>query len=142
MDTQIRTTFKNYLIAGVGFGVGLVAVVLAAMYVIDWLKGAKQFSEKAGVVVKEHRLVRTPNNASVIGQVSNTGDRAWRYVKLTAEFQNASGLLVEKCGETIDGVLRPGQTRNFKLDCYGRKDQPMPSFDKYSIAITDALTAE
>ena len=93
-------------------------------------------------MVKEHRLARTPNNASVIGQVSNTGDRPWRYVKLTAEFQNSAGALVEKCGETIDGVLRPGQSRNFKLDCYGRKDQPIPEFEKYSISVTDALPAE
>jgi len=126
----------------VGFGIGLVAVVLVADYARDWFKGGKQFSDKAGVIVKEHRLARTPNNASVIGQVTNTGGNAWRYIKITAEFQNAAGAMVEKCGETIDGVLRPGQTRSFKIDCYGQKDRPMPEFEKYSVAVTDGLAAD
>jgi hypothetical protein len=50
--------------------------------------------------------------------------------------------MVEKCGEMIDGVLRPGQTRNFKVDCYGQKDRPMPEFEKYSVVVTDAHAAD
>src|SRR5262245_33129729 len=136
-----RFGFRAGLITGIGFGVGLIAVILVYDQISDYRKKNVVFSEKANVVVKEHRLQREPFNASVIGVVENRGQDSWRYVRVRAELQDANGSFVEACTETLDGVLRSGQAQNFKVTCNGRKDRPLAEFTKYVVVVSDGLVA-
>ena len=120
---------------------GLIAVILVYDWVSDYRKKNVVFSEKANVVIKEHRLQREPFNASVLGVVENKGRDSWRYVHVRVELQDSNGKFVETCTDTQDGVLRPGQAQNFKVTCNGRKDRPLVEFSKYAVAVSDALPA-
>jgi hypothetical protein len=136
-----RFGFRAGLVTGIGFGVGLIAVILVYDWISDYRKKNVVFSDKANLVVKEHRLQRQPHNASVIGVVENKGQDSWRYVRIRAELQDASGQFVEDCTEMLDGVLRPGQTQNFKVTCSGGKDRPLVEFARYVVIVSDALAA-
>jgi hypothetical protein len=136
-----RFGFRAGLTTGIGFGVGLIVVMLLYDWIFDFRKKNVVFSEDAHVSVTEHRLQREKFNASVVGVVENKGQDSWRYVHVRVELQDANGTFVEACNHTLDGVLRPGQTQNFKVTCFGSDDRPLVEFAKYVVIVSDGIAA-
>lgn len=135
---RVRWAFKSGFVAGLGFALAAVGVFYVWDLVSDMTRAKNVFSEKAGLIVTEHHLNRGPYDADVLGAIRNTGKQSWSLVNVRVELQDKDGKFVDSCSSRLDGVIGPGQTRNFKVGCYGSKERPLVSFAKYSVTVDHA----
>jgi hypothetical protein len=135
------------LLVGIGFAVALGVL----MYVYstwqmrqfeeksDDIFGFKQYGADAGLVIKEHRPQRAENNTAFLGVMGNNGEDTWERVEVLVELFAQDGAFVDKCSSYMDGLIVPGQERNFKVSCSGCRDPAQPvAYDRYTIEIVDA----
>lgn len=135
---RVRWAFKSGFVAGLGFAIAAVAVFWVWDLINDATGSKNVFSEKAGLVVTEHRLIRGPYDADVLGSLNNGGKQSWSLVNVRVELQDKDGKFLDTCSSRLDGAIRPEQTRNFKVSCYGSKERPLTSFEKYSVTVDHA----
>ena len=135
---RVRWAFKSGFVAGLGFALAAVGVLYVWDLVNDMTDAKNVFSEKVGLVVTEHRLNRGQYDADVLGVMRNTGKQSWSLVNVRVELQDNEGKFLDSCTSRLDGVMRPEQTRNFKVGCYGSKEKPLVSFPKYSVTVDHA----
>lgn len=133
-----RWAFKTGFVSGLGFAVAVVTAFYVWDYLSDNFGPRKAFSEQAGVVITEHRIQRGPFDATVFGTIRNGGKQSWNLVNVRVELQDKAGKFVDSCSGRLDGTIRPDQVRNFKVSCYGSKDQPVPAVEKYTVTVDDA----
>jgi hypothetical protein len=135
---RVRWAFKSGFVAGIGFAVAAVGVFYVWELVSDMTGPKNIFSEKAGLVVVDHRLTKGQYDADVLGSIKNTGKQAWSLVNIRVELQDKEGKFLDTCSHRLDGVIRPEQTRNFKVSCYGSKEKPLVAFEKHSVTVDHA----
>ena len=135
---RVRWAFKSGFVAGLGFALAAVGVFYVWDLINERTGDKNAFSEKAGLVVAEHRISRGQYDADVLGAIRNTGKQSWSLVNVRVELQDKEGKFLDSCSSRLDGVIRPDQTRNFKVSCYGSKDKPLVSFFKYSVTVDHA----
>ena len=135
---RVRWAFKSGFVAGLGFAIAAVGVFYVWDLINDMTGAKNAFSEKAGLVVTEHRLSRGHYDADVLGTIKNGGKQSWSLVNVRVELQDKDGKFLDTCSSRLDGVIRPDQTRNFKVGCYGSKERPLVSFSKYSVTVDHA----
>lgn len=135
---RVRWAFKSGFVAGLGFAVAAAAVFYVWDLINDMTGAKNVFSEKAGLVVTEHHLKRGPYDADVLGAIRNTGKQSWSLVNVRVELQDKDGKFLDTCSSRLDGVIRAEQARNFKVGCYGSKERPLTSFEKYSVTVDHA----
>jgi hypothetical protein len=105
--------------------------------------GFKQYTSQAGLSIKEHRPQEPQANSAFVGSIQNAGKDAWRSVGLLVELFDKDGTFLDKCSGNLDGVIGPGQTRNFKVSCSECRDSSgLLAYDRYTIAISDAYFVE
>lgn len=138
-DLSSSWRFRAGFTSGLGFGIGLLVIILAWEWIDTYRNSPelKEFSEKANVVVKSHRVAKDKCCLAVIGELENKGTTTWRYVNVRVEFFDDKGQFVHSCSEQLDGLLTPGQVRNYKVTCYERQNHPLPEFKKYSVIVDD-----
>ena len=133
-----RWAFKTGFVSGLGFAIAVVVVFYVWDYLSDRFGPRNAFTEKAGVAVTEHRLQRGQFDAAVFGTIRNGGKQSWNLVNVRVELQDKSGKFVDTCASRLDGAIRPDQVRNFKVSCFGSKEQPLPAFETYTVTVDDA----
>jgi hypothetical protein len=133
--------FRSGFITGLGFGLGLLAIILAWEWIDSYRKSpqSKEFSEKANVVVKNHRVTKDKCCLAVLGELENKGTGSWRYVNVRVEYFDDKGQFVHSCSDKLDGLLAPAQVRNFKVACYAEQNRPLPEFKTYKVVLDDAF---
>jgi hypothetical protein len=105
--------------------------------------GFKHYTPRAGLAIKEHRPQRLEANSAFVGSIQNSGKDAWQSVGLLVELFDKDGVFLDKCSGHLDGLIGPGQTRNFKVSCSECRDPSRPlAYDRYTIAISDAYFVE
>jgi len=146
---MLKRIFHGFL-TGIGFSVALVGIVAGAQYIYAkyFLQGQlsamesdlgwRDFSEDAGLVISDDRLVRSDRSLEVVGTLANNGSDTWDGIEVEVEVFDKDDRFIDECSEYISGNLSPGQTENFKVSCGGCQAHPIPDFARYEISVKDA----
>ncbi len=121
---------------GLGFATALAAVVA----VWDALESEQYLSAESGVEVIEHREMSTGYGLRVVGTVKNGGEAAWRNVQVSVKFYDNDGNFLGSFEDYVDGVLPPGEVKEFSVEC-GWEKRPLPPYGKYIVDVVDGYRA-
>ena len=133
MNRDVKRIWHGFL-TGVGFSVALIIILTVFYYVT----GEESFGPESGLEITSIKEKQTDYGIELIGTVKNNGSSSWKYVYVGANFFDENGEFVDSFKESIDGVLRPGEEKHFKVSC-GRKKRPLGEFSRYEAAVIDAL---
>ena len=104
----------------------------------EQLTGYKAYSTDAGLEIVSHESRRAGKTFVVIGKVKNRGADTWQSVNMEVELFAANRKFVDNCHDYISGAIRPGEEKNFKVECRRCDDAPLPAFKTYEVKIVDA----
>lgn len=129
-------------------------VVLGAFFVVQTifasrlaagLKGPEHYTVyRDQLKVTESRLLFGQSNEGpvvfVVGKIKNTSDVEWEYVRISAEFRDREGKLIDVVAEPLHiwGVMPHGEVA-FKVR--GPADLPAESYASYDVVVASAEDA-
>jgi len=132
----------NKFVFGLVFGLGLSFSMLSVFYIVDNLNGNtrvyKEYDNNAKLVISNKHSIETKNGIIVLGTLENRGSSNWQYIKLEAEIFDSNGLFVDECSETIDVMLKPKESENFKITCGGCNSSKIDATGEITIKIKSA----
>lgn len=159
---ESKKHYAQYLLNGVLFGIGFVAVAIFGAHYIVYLlekpltavvenapisQSSRQTSRqtwdpgfKKDLTIVSYVALKEKNRASnfeVLGNIKNSGDSTWADIEIQAEFFN-KGQFVDECVGHIR-ILPPKENENFELICGECGFDDLPEFDKTDLKVTAAF---
>jgi len=139
---------SSRLVQGLLIGVGVVITIvicisLWAFFIfnmddweeyVDW----KEYSVEAKLSIADSRRTVRNDELVILASLENNGSDSWSYIDVEVELFDANGLFLDECTHTIDTILTPGNTENFKMFCSSCKDIESETIDSHVIKITSA----
>jgi len=149
-------------LTGIGFSIALIIVFLAAGYVWDNAKedtnaekedvdlssierySSKfiEFDENSGLILENHEARKYETELTIIGQIKNTGQENWERIHLEVELFDSNKAFLDQCSGLVWGIIKPAQTRNFKITCGGCDNEPLVEFSTYEVSVVNASHKE
>lgn len=155
---ETKREYAPYLLKGVLFGIGFVAVVILGTHYVAHL------IEKPLTVVVDNALISKPSDQAlnldfkkdltivsyvaykvksrassfkILGKIKNNGTAPWTSIEIQAEFFN-KGEFVDECMGHIR-VLQPKEVDNFELSCGECGADAVPEHDKTIVKVSAAF---
>lgn len=151
MLRKILAKIGECLLIGIGIGIvfGAITYVQFLMMTSQFDSGSlddqgtlfsayQEFGPDAHVSVTSHRPKPGHERTHFIGEIANEGKTSWSYVKLLVELFDEKNAFIGKCTDNLDGIISPGEKRNFEVSCDNCGDTAVTSYDHYTIRIADA----
>lgn len=98
----------------------------------------KEYDQDAGLVVVSHKERRVGKSVDILGVIENQGNDTWGSINIEVELFDKKGGFVDECSEYIQGSIKPGEKQNFKVSCRRCDKNPLPKYEKYTIAVKNA----
>lgn len=105
---------------------------------IEEVSSYEKFSSDSGLKIVNHREQRVGEKLEVLGAFENGGTNTWTSVTIEVELFDDKGEFVDECTKYVRGSFVPGTSENFKVNCGGCEEHPLPNFDSYTVRIVDA----
>lgn len=119
------------LIQGLLIGVGIVIAVVGLMglFWVFWMlpdddgyENWKEYSAKSKLVISDSRKIVRNNELVILGALKNEGEDSWYDISVEVEIFDASGVFLDECSYTIEDIVKPNTSENFKMICSSCKD--------------------
>jgi hypothetical protein len=98
----------------------------------------RKYDENSGLIIENQELRKSDTKLTIIGQIKNTGQENWERTHIEVELFDSNKKFVDQCSGLVWGIIKPTQTRNFKVTCGECDNEPFVEFSTYEIRITDA----
>jgi hypothetical protein len=86
------------------------------------------------VVITSHEEVKRVDGPFILGTIENRGTESVRMPQVQADLLDKAGKFVDQCFGYINGSLKAGEVRNFKVTC-GSKDKPVAEHESYKLRV-------
>jgi len=142
----MRKLLEGFLY-GFGFSVAGLAVLVFAAFVVPWDRAVANQAAAASeaavtsaisggkLVMVEHEKQLRGDDVVVIGHIKNEGKESVRSYSVQVELFDAKGKLVDVFRESQYAIVRPGESRSFRVSSGSCRSRPVPPHETYTATI-------
>jgi hypothetical protein len=124
--------------AGALYGLGFGLVSSGFLYYITQDMEAFTFNDRIAdtVIITKSEETKLPESDFILGSIENRGTKAAHSVRITADFYDKQGKIVDQSYVYLHGSLDPGGSRHFKLVCSDSKGKMAVEHDSYKLVVS------